>query len=208
MRNANHLDKKQTILPSPIRWGGAWALIFSVPYTDLEILALLKDDKMMGVIFNPQVLSKPLPWLSTCPHCRREKQQKYPTDEKCRIKARRAIQTLCTIKPERPDGYRFTLPNHHQLHTRRNARDWVMGVRKPGSRSTLWVKKLAGEEPIFEGPVREFRSPVLLRTLRLFFSAREPGENEIQTSLLPLLKQDPSSLKPSQRTPCRLITHP
>ena len=35
------------------RWRGAKALIFSVPYTDAKILALVEDDKMRGAIYNP-----------------------------------------------------------------------------------------------------------------------------------------------------------
>lgn len=190
--------QNHAIFPSPTRWGGAKALIFTVPYTDIEILAIIEDNRMRGVIYRPHKLAKPIPWLSTCAHCRKGKQKG------CAIKVRRAIQTLCSIAPERPDAYKFTLPNHHQLYTRRDARGWVMRARKPRSTTALWARKLAGEDESFEGPIRDFRSPMLLRTLKLFFSAREPDEMEIQACLQPLLGQDPSSLKLSQRTPCRL----
>ena len=207
--------QNQMILPSPMRWGGIKNLIFKVPYTGIEILAIIEDDKMRGVIYLPNKLAKPIPWLSTCPHCRKGKQKGCP------IKVKRAVQTLCSIKPEHPiekqpqlssqdkkckDAYIFTLPNHYQLYVRRNTKEWMMRVRNPKSTTTLWVRRLADKNESFEGPIRDFRSPMLLRTLKLFFSAREPNENEIQTCLQPLQNQDPSSLKPSQRTPCRLCS--
>jgi len=192
--------QNQPALLAPMRWGGARALIFTVPYTDIEILALMGDGGMRGIIYRPHKLTKPVPWLSTCPHCQRGEQRECP------IKVRRSIQALCSIKPERPDGYRFTLPNHYHLYTRKNTRGWVIGVKKPRSTMTLWARALAGEDESFEGSIRDFRSPMLLRTLKLFFSAREPNEREIRACLRPLRDHDPSSLKPSQRTPCRVCS--
>ena len=36
--------------PAMERWGGAKALIFSVPYTDIKILAIVDRDGMRGAI--------------------------------------------------------------------------------------------------------------------------------------------------------------
>ena len=51
----------------------------------------------------------PVPWLDRCPHCREGRQKRVP------LKIRKLVQVLCSNKPDGPDGYRFTLPNHYRM---------------------------------------------------------------------------------------------
>ena len=179
------------------RWGGAKALIFSVPCTDVEILALIDADGMKGVIYNPRLLAKPVPWLDRCPHCKRGQQRHV------RLKIRKLVKILCSAKPDRTDGYRLTLPNRHRINARRTPDGWSLKIRKPGTKTAVQVMKLEGQEPTyFQGSARDTRSPLLLRTLRMLFSAREPDKAEVDAILLPVRNQDPKRLRPSQRTPC------
>jgi hypothetical protein len=179
------------------RWSGAKSLIFSVPYTDIKILAIIDKERMRGAIYNPYRLTKPMPWLDRCPHCREGLQGGIP------VKIRRAIQILCTIQPDGPDGYKFTLPNRYRIGTRLTPKGWGIRVRKPESGDTLHVVKMKGKEPMgLKESARDFRSPILMRMLRMLFSAREANETEIQAILLPLRRQDLTSLSPSRRTPC------
>jgi hypothetical protein len=163
------------------RWGGAKAMVFSVPYTNVKILAIIDEGRMRGAIYNPYRLTKPMPWMDRCPHCREGKQKGIP------VKIRRAIQILCTIHPDGPDGYRFVLPNRYRIGARRTEKGWGIRIRKPANGATLHVVKLEGQEPIgLQESAREFRSPMLLRTLRMLFSAVEPSEKDVEAILLPL----------------------
>jgi hypothetical protein len=181
------------------RWSGAKSLIFSVPYTDIKILAIIDKERMRGAIYNPYRLTKPMPWLDRCPHCREGLQGGIP------VKIRRAIQVLCSIQPDGPDGYKFTLPNRYRIGARRTPKGWGIRIRKPGNGATLHVVKLKGKEPVgLQESAREFRSPILLRTLKMLFSAMEPSEKDTQAILSPLRNQNPASLPPSQKTPCWL----
>ena len=189
--------------PDMERWGGAKALIFSVPYTDIKLLALVDRNGMRGAIYNPGLLTMPVPWLDRCPHCREGKQKRIP------LKIRKLVQVLCSNRPDGPDGYRFALPNHYRIGTRLTPKGWGIRIRKPENGDTQHVIKLKGKEPMeLRGSAREFRSPVLLRTLKMLFSAREPSENEIQAILSPLRTIELNSLPTSQKTPCRLTTFP
>jgi len=174
-----------------MRWGGAEALIFSVPCTDVKILAIMERNGMRGAIYNPYKLADPVTWLSSCPHCRAGKQKKIP------VKIRRAIQFLCSIKPDGPDGYKFTLPNRYILKTWQTSWGWEIRVRKPGNGDILHMSKPPGSEPIElrESP-RGFRSPMLLRTLRMLFSARKADGKEVEAIMLPLKKKAALSNKP------------
>ena len=138
-----------------------------------------------------------MPWLDSCPHCREGLQKGLP------IKIRRAIQVLCTIQPDGPDGYRFTLPNRYRIGARMTESGWGLRIRKPANGATLHVVKMDGQEPIgLQESARDFRSPILLRTMKLLFSAQVASENDVQAILLPLRKQDLTSLPKPQRTPC------
>ena len=185
--------------PDMERWGGAKALIFSVPYTDIKILALVDRDGMRGAIYNPGLLTMPVPWLDRCPHCREGRQKRVP------LKIRKLVQVLCSNRPDGPDGYRFTLPNHYRIVARRLPDGWWIKIRKPGNGASLQVVKLKGKEPIeLQESAREFRSPILLRTLKMLFSAREASEKETRAILLPLREANHSPLPLSRRTPCWL----
>jgi hypothetical protein len=184
------------------RWRGARAIVFSVPYTDIKILALIDDDSMRGAIYNPYRLTKPMPWMSKCPHCREGQQRGIP------VKIRRAIQVLCTIRPDGPDGYGFTLPNRYRLGARMTERGWGIRIRKPGNGATLHVVKLEGQEPIgLQESAREFRSPILLRTLKMLFSAVNPNKKDVEAILTPILNQSIDNLPPSQKFPCKRTHH-
>jgi hypothetical protein len=179
------------------RWGGIGSLIFSVPHTDIKILAIVDESGMRGAIYNPCKLSEPVPWLDRCPHCRKGEQEHVP------LKIRKLVQALCTNKPDGPDGYRFTLPNRYRLGARLTPQGWGIRIRKPENGATLHVVKMKGKEPMeLQESARDFRSPILLRMLRMLFSAREANETEMQAILLPLRRQDLTSLSPSRRTPC------
>ena len=187
------------------RWGGARELIFSVPCTDIKILAIIDEGGMRGAIYNPYRITKPMPWLDRCPHCKRGEQKHVP------LKIRKLIQVLCSNKPDGPDGYRFTLPNKYRLGARLTPKGWGIRIRKPGNGATLHVVKLGENEPIGlqESPrefrsLREFRSPILLRTLRMLFSAKKASESEVQAILRPFQEQDPKTLSKPQGTPCHL----
>lgn len=184
------------------RWGGARELIFSVPYTDIKILLLIDERGMRGAIYNPYKLTNPMPWLDRCPHCRKGEQKTVP------LKIRKLIQVLCSNKPDGPDGYKFTLPNHYQIGARLTPKGWGIRIRKPGNGSSLYVVKLNGTEPVgLQESARDFRSPILRRTLKMLFSTRETNETEVQAILLPIKNQSLDELTPSQRTPCRQTMH-
>jgi hypothetical protein len=185
------------------RWGGAKELIFSVPHTDIKILALIDKDGMRGAIYNPCLLTIPQPWLDRCPHCREGRQKRIP------LKIRKLVQALCSNKPDKPDGYRFTLPNRYRIVTRRTPKGWGIRIQKPGNGATLHVVKLEGEEPIgLQESAREFRSPVLLRTLKMLCSAKEARETEIQAILQPMQTPSHEVIPRSRMTPCwRTVPH-
>ena len=181
------------------RWGGARELIFSAPYTDIKILAIVDEDGMRGAIYNPYKLAKPMPWLDSCPHCQEGEQETVP------LKIRKLIQFLCSNRPDGPDGYKFTLPNHYRIGARLTPKGWGIRIRKPGNGATLHVVKMEGEEPIgLQESAREFRSPILLRTLKALFSARKATEEEVRAVLLPFRKQDLKALPKTPGTPCHL----
>ena len=172
-------------------------MIFSVPHSDIKILALVDRDEMRGAIYNPDLLTMPVPWLDRCPHCREGRQKRVP------LKIRKLVQVLCSNKPDKPDGYRFTLPNRYRIGARLTLKGWAIRIRKPGNGATLHVVKLEGEEPIgLQESAREFRSPILLRTLKMLFSARRSNEAEVRAIMLPMQNQDLAILPPSRRTPC------
>ena len=181
------------------RWGGIGSLIFSVPHTDIKILAIVDESGMRGAIYNPCKLSEPVPWLDRCPHCRKGEQEHVP------LKIRKLVQALCTNKPDGPDGYRFTLPNQYRLGARLTPQGWGIRIRKPENGATLHVVKMQGKEPMeLQESARDFRSPILLRILRMLFSARRSTEAEVEAILLPLLKQNFNTQRPYQRKPCWL----
>ena len=181
------------------RWGGARELIFSAPYTDIKILAIVDEDGMRGAIYNPYKLAKPMPWLDSCPHCQEGEQETVP------LKIRKLIQFLCSNRPDGPDGYKFTLPNRYRIGARLTPKGWGIRIRKPGNGATLHVVKMEGEEPIgLQESAREFRSPILLRTLKALFSARKATEEEVRAVLLPFRKQDLKALPKTPGTPCHL----
>ena len=181
------------------RWGGARELIFSAPYTDIKILAIVDEDGMRGAIYNPYKLAKPMPWLDSCPHCQEGEQETVP------LKIRTLIQFLCSNRPDGPDGYKFTLPNRYRIGARLTPKGWGIRIRKPGNGATLHVVKMEGEEPIgLQESAREFRSPILLRTLKALFSARKATEEEVRAVLLPFRKQDLKALPKTPGTPCHL----
>ena len=140
-----------------------------------------------------------MPWLDSCPHCQEGEQETVP------LMIRKLIQFLCSNSPDGPDGYKFTLPNRYRIGARLTPKGWGIRIRKPGNGATLHVVKMEGEEPIgLQESAREFRSPILLRTLKALFSARKATEEEVRAVLLPFRKQDLKALPKTPGTPCHL----
>jgi hypothetical protein len=181
------------------QWKVPKALIFSMPHSNIKILTLINKDRMKGAVYNPYMLTKPIPWSSKCPHCKKGQQKEMP------LKIRRAIQILCSNEPDGPSSYKFTLPRNCQIWIHFTSRGWRTMVRKIGDKGSPCAVKLSGTEPMgFQESTPKSRSPILLRTLEMLFSAREADETEIQAILLPLKKQEYTSLPRSRRTDCQL----
>jgi hypothetical protein len=167
-------------------------LIFTIPYTNHEILTFIHSTLTAGVAYDPLSTRSPIPWLGNCKRCRRGKIENYPRPP---LKTRRAIQALCTATPVRLDGYKITTymggTPTHVVHVKRSRDGWRLRTRNPRG-DKLEVVGREGRVISTSGPEREFRSPVLQRILKMLLSAREPIESEI-TSCLRHLPRCPHS---------------
>lgn len=193
------------LAPPPMgRWGGARAWIFSMPYTDIKVLTIIDSEGVRGAIYDPGRLTHPMPWLAWCPHCRDGRQKGLS------LKIRKAVQVLCTIRPDGPDGYSFTLPNRYRIGARRTLEGWGLRIERPdGAGDPLYVIKRHGS-PLtrLRDASRSLRSPLLLRTLRLILSAEEADEENTTAILLPMREHPYDKLPRAMWTPCRRAMQP
>jgi hypothetical protein len=163
-------------------------LVFAVPYTSYEILVFVKGKKVAGISYDPLSTSPPRTWLAECERC-------CLGDRRVPLKVRRAVRCLSTLKPAVNGEYTVKVCTGkkatHAVKARRHQRDWTLTARDLRDK-TLPDLKVAGHGGTYtstSGKPRDYRAPVLLRTLRLLLTAREVSEQEIEAILRGLEKE-------------------
>jgi hypothetical protein len=156
-------------------------LIFTVPYAGHEVLAISGEERVAGVAYDPLSTSPPTTWLGDCARC-------LLGSRRVPLKVRRAVKCLATLKPT-STGYSFRVSTGkkttHVVRAKKVREEWVLTVRSRRNKTLtpLVVTLQNGATKTSGGKPRDYRSPVLLRTLRLLLSAREASENEIEAVL-------------------------
>jgi hypothetical protein len=154
-------------------------LAFAVPYTGHEILVIVGERRVAGVAYDPLSTSPPATWLAGCELC-------VPGDRRVPLKVRRAVRCLATLRPTRSGGYSVNVSTGkkrtHSVAAKKHAGDWVLTVRDLRN-VTIEPIKFTGRDGTVtssEGSPRDYRAPVLLRTVRMLLTAREVPEQEVQ----------------------------
>jgi hypothetical protein len=173
-------------------------LIFEVPYTSYEVLVITDEWGIVGVAYDPLSTSPPTTWLSGCELC-------LVGNRHVPLKVRRVIRCLASLRPTLAYGYTVNLftgkkPTHsikakkHSLNNEYGANrdEWVLTVQNKKNKSIPSLV-VAGQSRAFtvdKGKPRDYRAPVLLRSLRLLLSAREASEQKVQAILRGLTSLD------------------
>jgi hypothetical protein len=164
-------------------------LVFTVPYTSYEILVMV-GETIAGVAYDPLSTSPPRTWIAGCERC-------DSGDRRVPLKVRRAVRCLSTLKPPVSGGYTVKVCTGkkatHSIKARRHQRDWVLTARDLRDK-TLPDLKVTGHGGTYTstgGKPRDYRAPVLLRTLRLLLTAREASEQEVE-AILQGLESEPT----------------
>lgn len=150
----------------------------TIPYVHTEVVAVVGRNHSRGFAYDPLSLRDPIFWDGDCPKCRAG----VFTSEECRLKVRRAIQTLCTARlaapstgTAHPKSGKTRGPSYSvQVVVGRDARyhltaslkedgRWEVLVRKSRNKTWLWSNVL----------VPPPRSTVLRRTIAMLESARD-----------------------------------
>jgi hypothetical protein len=163
-------------------------LVFTVPYMSYEILVFAGGERNSGITYDPLSTSPPKIWLAGCELCDRG-------DRRVPLKVRRAVRCLSTLKPTVSGGYAVKVCTGkkatHSIKARRHQRDWILAIRDLCDK-TLPDLKVTGHNGTYtstSGKPRDYRAPVLLRTLRLLLTAREASGQEVEAILRGLEKE-------------------
>jgi hypothetical protein len=185
--------------------------IYTDPYSGVEILQISQDDVVVGICYDPRKTLAPVPWSSSCPHCRAGRQKDLS------IHTKRAIKMLLSgksAKRRRGGSTRsvavYSLPTNassialsHEIVGKKH----VFRARKDGR--VLVFRGAPGSKLSHEGDLRAFQSPILHRCVRLLFSARPARPLEVAASFLPIVRQPKIPRKPGgRRLACRDIDWP
>jgi hypothetical protein len=165
-------------------------LVFTIPYTSYEILVFAKGERNTVITYDPLSTTPPKIWLAGCERCARG-------DRRVPLKVRRAVRCLATLKPTVNGGYTVKVctgkKDTHSVKAQRSPRDWILTVRDLRDKPLpdLQVTGRAGTYTSTRGKPRDYRAPVLLRTLRMLLSAREASEQEVRAVLQGLAPGEP-----------------
>jgi hypothetical protein len=161
--------------------GGEVRLVFTVPYAGHEILVVASGGRVAGVAYDPLSTSPPWTWLSGCGRC-------LPGSRRVPLKVRRAVRCLATLKPA-STGYDVRVATGrkttHVVRARRVRGEWVLTARSRRDETIppLKISGRGGAATPTEGRPRDYRAPVLERTLRMLLTAREVTEQEVEAVL-------------------------
>ena len=174
-------------------------LIFSDPYSEHEVLLLAHPPEVIGVIYHPRSTSTPIPWRSGCLHCVCGER----LDLNLHIK--REIKMLCTHKTSRGKTM-YKIPSNSQpysLSLKPSLVGWQAEVARTGASLILNVVHSFPGKITYSGELRRFRSPILHRSLKFLFSARQASKNEIASCLRELtLQQQRDGIPVIKQPPC------
>jgi hypothetical protein len=156
-------------------------LIFTVPYAGHDVLVIASGGRVAGIAYDPLSTSPPTTWLSDCERC-------LLGDRHVPLKVRRAVRCLTTL---RRSGTGFSVRVYtgkkcsHVVRARRHLGNWVLTVqsRRDESLDPLVIDVQGGVARATSGRPRDYRSPVLLRTLRMLLTAREASDREMKAVL-------------------------
>ena len=159
-------------------------LVFTVPYTSYEILTIVRGKEVAGITYEPLSTRPPKTWLGDCGSC-------LTGSRRVPLKVRRAVRCLATLRPS-GTGYDVRVATGrkttHVVRARKIRDEWILTVRSRRDK-TLPPLKVTGRDGAgspAEGKPRDYRAPVLLRTLRMLLTARETTEQEVEAVLLGL----------------------
>ena len=174
---------------------GVEPVVFTLPYSQEEILALSVDDCNFGVVYSPHRMGSPTPWSSACKHCIQGQQVGLS------ITSKRLIKVLCSREVSH-DKEDYTVPTN-------NAPCYLRCRRKDGVLSVLVV--LSDDQRI-EVTYTKDRPPflnqhkILNRTLMMLDTIRSPTRREISACLKPLAdEQRRSGIATNRRHLCLKI---
>lgn len=167
-------------------------LTFRVPWSDIEIISFIARDETAGIAYHPRIMNSAIPWSSACPHCLRGKLTKL------RPGTRQAIRVLCSARRRRPSEYQFILSPHYLVLGKSDKSGWMVKVIQQDKNLILDVIQLASQPPVFNGPMKEFRSTIVNRGLKLILSGRAPLAGEVGACVRDLREMKP----PIPEIPC------
>lgn len=190
-RSRGVVDKPQPILP----------LIFTVPYSNEEILLLSsRDQPTLGVIYHPQKMDTPTPWKADCPHCHRGVQQGID------IAIKRAVRVICSRQVV--DGIEeYRVPTNSDpcmIYCKRGEKGLTVTIVYPGHEpiDAVWT----GSRFVSPGSPTLIRSKILSRTLKLLGSVKTTTKRNARDCLMPLLlEQKKHGINTHRRHPCLKI---
>lgn len=163
-------------------------LSFTVPYTKYEVTVLAEEGRTMGLAYDPLSTNPPTTWTSRCREC-------SEGSRRTSLKVRRAVRCLSTLEPRTSGGYYVKVSTgrktSHTISASLRAGAWTLTVRNRGKKIVpLVLTGSGGSHNILRGQPRLYRAPVLLRTLRMLLTAREPSVREVESVLRGLVDLD------------------
>jgi hypothetical protein len=151
-------------------------LIFTIPYTEIEILSIqLPSKRFGGILYNPRQITTPELWLSVCLHCIEGKHWK--------LTIRRAVQTLCSTIYRKPNKYWFYLCPNFKAHGTLTSKGWNLKVIRIDKALSMKVIENQNGPPTFDGPTQMFRSVPLKKALKLILSSRRASKTEMKSCM-------------------------
>jgi hypothetical protein len=158
------------------RRGSELKLRITIPYVHAEIVTIVGRKHSRGFAYDPLSLRDPTFWDGDCPRCRAGKF----ANRGCKLKVRRAIQTLCTARLTSLSTYATRLksgktrqPSYSvQVIVGRDARYHLTASLEEDGRWEILVRK-SRNQVWSNVQVPPFKSPVLRRTVAMMESARD-----------------------------------
>jgi hypothetical protein len=181
-------------------------LVFTVPYSDKEILLL--DDpcgNSLGIIYHPRKMDAPIPWKANCSHCMRGQQSEID------IAVKRAVKVLCSRRLI-GDVEEYKVPTNSNPCT-----VWCKRGSSEVGKSELIIKILQSDEApidaiwingkfVTQSKSLLMRSKIVGRSLKLLGSIRPSSKSEMKACLMPLLGiQRKEGIATHRRFPCLKI---